>query len=537
MKIERLFTYCLLAGTICFASCDNEVATDAISKNGISLPEGVYPLNFTVAPKDAIPQTRVAENPDNSKNMLWIANTDKIGVRIGDDGTAGIYTITAADGSSVTAETQAYWQNTNQAYIYGWYPATTVGLPKIMDNNAIDLSNQSVENGGYLQFDFMKAQTSQTYQYNSSEAISLPFQHQMAKVNIKLQDKSNAPSSLEGAAVYILGYKACIFENGTVTPQGDMGDVKTCYDSSSDTYKAMITPQTLTEADNFIKIVLKDNLTYYYRASIELKAGNIYTYTVCVDPKTVTQTINISNDNISVTSLSDGNMILIKGNGTQTAGTINIVLPGEGKNVTIVLSNVNISTNGTPITITGGGTATILLNDEQNILTCTNTYAGLNISGEKTNVIISGPGTLKATGKNGGAAIGANPIDKCGNITIKNAVIEARTICGVMGSGAAIGSGWATQVQSSCGDIIIINSDITASTEPGGYGNGAAIGAGFNGNASCGNISITLKKGQTKDQFLGKLYVGGSQNKVGGGPSGGTCGTISWYQFDGTPIE
>lgn len=54
---------------------------------------------------------------------------------------------------------------------------------------------------------------------------------------------------------------------------------------------------------------------------------------------------------------------------------------------------------------------------------------------------------------------------------------------------------------------------------------GAGIGSGKGG--KCGNITITLKQGDTKEKFLGRMK---GYTKVGAGSNNAQCGTITWHE-------
>lgn len=138
----------------------------------------------------------------------------------------------------------------------------------------------------------------------------------------------------------------------------------------------------------------------------------------------------------------------------------------------------------------------------------------------------------------GGAGIGSAWRSGCGNINIENATIEALG----SGAGAAIGSGR----EGTCGNITIKNSLITAST--GNYFETypSIIGSGggrttLNGTiniAKCGNIKITLKSGQSKDDFLSKLTpLDNRIKKVGEETWWNECGTLTWYDANGNVIK
>lgn len=139
----------------------------------------------------------------------------------------------------------------------------------------------------------------------------------------------------------------------------------------------------------------------------------------------------------------------------------------------------------------------------------------------------------------GGAGIGSALKSSCGNINIKNSTIEAIGTA----AGAAIGSGRG----GNCGNITIENSQITASTTDYYGDQPAIIGAGcgdiYSGNpfdqpyGRCGDIHIKLKSGETKDAFLNGLTPADWADKVGVGKYNSVCGTVTWYNANGTVIE
>lgn len=488
MKIKRLILYCLLpAGILFLTACDNELVTSTAIGNDMSLPPGAYPLRFAAAKEGVTPQARLAENPDDPKSTLWTAHTDQIGVRIGTDGAVGKYTLTAEDGSAMRADQQVYWQNTTDAYVYGWYPATTAS------GTNINLDDQS---GGYLQFDFMHAKTESKVNYQSNQ-ITLPFSHQMAKVNIALKSENN---DLDGATVYVLGNKACTFDKGTVTPQGDKGDIKTYYDNNSKTYKAMIVPYAaaLNEADNFVKIVLKDKSTYYYRETIKLEAGKIYNYTITANYKEL-EAIDANEQTVDITNIDRD--CTITGRGKQP-------LTITGNNVTVTLKDVNIKCTGSKesninvITVNENCTLTLKVEGTQNRLETNwgggivlNKGANIKIIGNDSDISQSALTVVTDQFNSydnscSSVGIGAARGVKCGDIEIKNMTLTVNGASGASdyggtAGGAAIGSSYYGE---GCGDITIDNSTLFATS-----GNrSTAIGLGYRG-SSAGNITIKGK--------------------------------------------
>lgn len=482
MNTRKLIAHCLLllaSAVFLLASCDEGVETDFAAQRGMPLPQGKYPLRFTAIKEGNAVQTRVTESADDPKSTLWTAGTDKIGVSIGTDGAAGQYTITATDGSSMTEVQPVYWQNTNLATIYGWYPATMDGLPKAPDGS-IDLDNQS----DYLQFDFMKAESTKQYQYDSKD-ISLPFKHQMAKMNITLRSTDNL--DLDGATVAIYGYMTCTFDKGTVTPGTSKGYLTACRtDAAKHVYRAMVAPIEQNElGGNFIKVTLKNDKEYYYKSGRRLEKNMLYSYTVDV------REILSPGDAAAMKNIKG--TVTIKGDGSETNNPITIT-----DNATVTLQDVNIKVtttgdvNTTVIRVTKDKELTLKVEGNDNRLEAVS--GGGIVLEDGASIVVEGNGidqsklVVKAgTNTNvqwiinryiyaSTVGIGAACGTTCGNIEIKNLTLEVSGADTKDCGGAAIGTSSTLDTGSTvCGNITITNAYVTATSGS----EAAAIGTGF----------------------------------------------------------
>lgn len=499
MNTRKLIAHCLLllaSAVFLLASCDEGVETDLAAQRGMPLPQGKYPLRFTAIQEGNAVQTRVTESADDPRSTLWTAGTDKIGVSIGTDGAAGQYTITATDGSSMTEVQPVYWQNTNPATIYGWYPATTDGLPKAADGSSIDLDNQSSD---YLKFDFMKAESKQQYQYDSKD-ISLPFKHQMAKMNITLRSTDNL--DLDGATVAIYGYTACTFDKGNVTPGTSKGYL-TAYrtDAVKHVYRAMVAPIEQNElGGNFIKVTLKNGKVYYYKSGRKLEKNMLYSYTVDVRE-------TLSPGNADAMKNIKGT-VTIKGDGSETNNPITIT---DDATVTLQDVNIKVTTTGnvytTVIRVERGKELTLKVEGNDNRLEAVS--GGGIVLEEGASIVVEGDGidhsklVVKAgTNTNSHPSIstyiyastvgiGAACGTTCGNIEIKNLTLEVSGADTENCGGAAIGTSSTPDRGSTvCGNITITNAYVTATSGR----EAAAIGTGFSHSGGSteqvGNITI-----------------------------------------------
>ncbi|MCL1819266.1 MAG: hypothetical protein FWG36_01270 [Oscillospiraceae bacterium] len=138
----------------------------------------------------------------------------------------------------------------------------------------------------------------------------------------------------------------------------------------------------------------------------------------------------------SYTILDGANVIVTGSNG----GSQRYVAVAMGATVTVTLDNasiINTSSYFCPFASLNNTNVTLNLKGN-NILT-----AGLAVPGlwaaEGSSLTINGPGSLTATGGDGGAGIGADEGFANGNITINSGTVEA--IAGGSGNSAAIGRG------------------------------------------------------------------------------------------------
>lgn len=237
-------------------------------------------------------------------------------------------------------------------------------------------------------------------------------------------------------------------------------------------------------------------------------------------------------------TVNEGDDVLIKGNGSQTTGQI--IINGTA---TVTIKYINIKNDNQPPIQVKNGTATIKL-ENSNILESSNA-TGIELSSTSSHVIIEGNGdaSLTVTSNYGNPAIGSDNGGKGGNITIQNANITAKaTNATRRGSAAAIGSASSFGTgKAGIGVITIIRSDVYASVGAALNSPPAVIGTGNTTSNTetnyCEGINITLKTGQTKEQFLSNLKgTYNAQVGVGSSRQGGTntCGPINWYNSDGT---
>ena len=287
------------------------------------------------------------------------------------DGTVKTYNVTpsTADPTSatLTSTDPYYWTNHNNITVTAWWPYTAgETTPPAVKVKANQSTQKDFEGSDLIVAD------GQTVTYGSP---TLRFTHRTARVTIVLTDYT------EGlASVRLTG----------LSTEGDNPAEITPYDKGSNTYTALVAPQSVAAGTTFITCTFTNGKTLVYKMknATDWQAGGEYTYTVSLAAaKDLGYTIE-SNGSYTVTS-ADGLMNIAKlVNGGKS--DINITLDTDidltGKDWTPIGTDYDNSYKGT---FDGGGHTitglTFTTNDE---------YAGLfgwlNRAGTVKNVVMEG---------------------------------------------------------------------------------------------------------------------------------------------------
>ena len=287
------------------------------------------------------------------------------------DGTVKTYDVTpsTADPTSatLTSTDPYYWTSHNDITVTAWWPYTAgETTPPAVKVKANQSTQKDFEGSDLIVAD------GQTVTYGSP---TLRFTHRTARVTIVLTDYT------EGlASVQLTG----------LSTEGDNPDIIVPYDKGSNTYIALVAPQSVAAGTTFITCTFTNGKTFVYKMknAADWQAGGEYTYTVSLAAaKDLGYTIE-SNGSYTVTS-ADGLMNIAKlVNGGKT--DINITLTADidltGKDWTPIGTDYDNSYKGT---FDGGGHTitglTFTTNDE---------YAGLfgwlNRAGTVKNVVMEG---------------------------------------------------------------------------------------------------------------------------------------------------
>ena len=287
------------------------------------------------------------------------------------DGTVKAYDVTpsTADPTSatLTSTDPYYWTNHNDITVTAWWPYTAgETTPPAVKVKANQSTQKDFEGSDLIVAD------GQTVTYGSP---TLRFTHRTARVTIVLTDYT------EGlASVRLTG----------LSTEGDNPAEITPYDKGSNTYTAIVAPQSVAAGTTFITCTFNNGKTFVYKMknATDWQAGGEYTYTVSLAAaKDLGYTIE-SNGSYTVTS-ADGLMNIAKlVNGGKS--DINITLDTDidltGKDWTPIGTDYDNSYKGT---FDGGGHTITGLT-----FTTNDKYAGLfgwlNKAGTVKNVVMEG---------------------------------------------------------------------------------------------------------------------------------------------------
>ena len=287
------------------------------------------------------------------------------------DGTVKAYdvTLTTADPASatLTSTDPHYWTNRKDITVTAWWPYTAgETTPSAVKVKANQSARKDFEGSDLIVAD------GQTVTYGSP---TLRFTHRTARVTIVLTDYT------EGLASVRL--------TGLSTEGGNPAEI-TPYDKGSNTYTALVAPQSVVAGTAFITCTFTNGKTFVYKMknATDWQAGGEYTYTVSLTAaKDPGYTIE-GNGSYTVTS-ADGLMHvadLVNGGKTDINITLDKNIDLTGKDWTPIGTDYDNSYKGT---FDGGGHTitglTFTTNDEFAGL-----FGWLNRAGSVKNVVMEG---------------------------------------------------------------------------------------------------------------------------------------------------
>ena len=419
------------------------------------------------------------------------------------DGTVKTYNVTPSTvdltSATLTSTDPYYWTNHNDITVTAWWPYTAgETTPPAVKVKANQSTQKDFEGSDLIVAD------GQTVTYGSP---TLRFTHRTARVTVVLTDYT------EGlASVQLTG----------LSTEGDNPDIITPYDKGSNTYTAIVAPQSVAAGTTFITCTFTNGKTFVYKMknATDWQAGGEYTYTVSLAAaKDPGYTIE-GNGSYTVTS-ADGLMNvaeLVNGGKTDINITLDKNIDLTGKDWTPIGTSFDNSYTGT---FDGGGhtiTGLTITTKDQFV----GLFGYLNRAGTVKNVVMEGIqitsnhmfgntggvagfswGTIENCSVSGsvsgtkcvGGVVGAQ---KAGSIT---GCSSSATVKGTVDVGGVAGEKWGSMTACYATGNVTLEIDSPKNLSGGGL-------VGFNGGSSVlacyatGNVTST-------GSSTGKVHIGG----------------------------
>ncbi len=378
------------------------------------------------------------------------------------DGTVKTYNVTpsTADPTSatLTSTDPYYWTNHKDITVTAWWPYTAgETTPPAVKVKANQSAQKDFEGSDLIVAD------GQTVTYGSP---TLRFTHRTARVTIVLTDYT------EGlASVQLTG----------LSTEGDNPDIIVPYDKGSNTYTAIVAPQSVAAGTTFITCTFTNGKTFVYKMknATDWQAGGEYTYTVSLAAaKDLGYTIE-SNGSYTVTS-ADGLMNvaeLVNGGKTDINITLDKNIDLTGKDWTPIGTDYDNLYKGT---FDGGGHTitglTVTTNDR-----FVGLFGRLGEAGTVKNVVMEG---IQITsnhmfGNTGGVAGYSDG-------TIENCSVSG-SVSGTLYVGGVVGDQWGASI-TGCSS----SATVKGTRYVGGVAGGTNAGATLTACYATGNVTIEI---------------------------------------------
>ena len=354
----RIRFFALAALALSLAACTQDEAG--------FLPEGAEgtPIVFTATGLNPAATATVGTRAPADGNWTGVQS-----VAVLMDGTVKTYNVTpsTADPTSatLTSTDPYYWTNHNDITVTAWWPYTAgETTPPAVKVKANQSAQKDFEGSDLIVAD------GQTVTYGSP---TLRFTHRTARVTIVLTDNT------EGlASVQLTG----------LSTEGGNPDIIVPYDKGSNTYTAIVAPQSVAAGTAFITCTFTNGKTLVYKMknATDWQAGGEYTYTVSL---ATARGYIIEDDGSYTVYNADGLMNiaeLVNGGKTDINITLDKNIDLTGKAWTPIGTDYDNSYKGT---FDGGGHTitglTFTTNDEFAGL-----FGWLNRAGTVKNVVMEG---------------------------------------------------------------------------------------------------------------------------------------------------
>ena len=391
------------------------------------------------------------------------------------DGTVKAYDVTpsTADPTSatLTSTDPYYWTNHKDITVTAWWPYTAgETTPPAVKVKANQSTQKDFEGSDLIVAD------GQTVTYGSP---TLRFTHRTARVTIVLTDYT------EGlASVRLTG----------LSTEGDNPAEITPYDKGSNTYTAIVAPQSVAAGTTFITCTFTDGKTFVYKMknATDWQAGGEYTYTVSLAAaKDLGYTIE-SDGSYTVTS-ADGLMHvadLVNGGKTDINITLDKNIDLTGKGWTPIGTSFDNSYKGT---FDGGGHTitglTVTTNDQ-----FVGLFGYLNRAGTVKNVVMEG---IQITSNHGSSQAGG--VVGFSRGTIENCSVSG-SVSGTVYVGGVVGAQWEGSI-TGCSSSATVKGMVHVGGVVGQTNGGATLTACY----ATGNVTLEI---DPKKNIAGGSLVG-----------------------------
>ena len=358
MKRTIIHTSAAIALLLGIAACTQDEAG--------FLPEGAEGTSIVFTATGLNPAATAIANTRSTVDGDW-EGVQSVAVLM--DGTVKAYDVTpsTADPTSatLTSTDPYYWTNHNDITVTAWWPYTAgETTPSAVKVKANQSARKDFEGSDLIVAD------GQTVTYGNP---TLRFTHRTARVTIVLTDYT------EGlASVRLTG----------LSTEGDNPAEITPYDKGSNTYTAIVAPQSVAAGTTFITCTFTNGKTFVYKMknATDWQAGGEYTYTVSL---AAARGYIIEDDGSYTVTSADGLMNiaeLVNGGKTDINITLDKNIDLTGKGWTPIGTSFDNSYKGT---FDGGGHTitglTVTTNDQ-----FVGLFGYLNRAGMVKNVVMEG---------------------------------------------------------------------------------------------------------------------------------------------------
>lgn len=395
------------------------------------------------------------------------------------DGTVKTYNVTpsTADPTSatLTSTDPYYWTNHNDITVTAWWPYTAgETTPPAVKVKANQSAQKDFEGSDLIVAD------GQTVTYGSP---TLRFTHRTARVTIVLTDNT------EGlASVQLTG----------LSTEGGNPDIIVPYDKGSNTYTAIVAPQSVAAGTAFITCTFTNGKTLVYKMknATDWQAGGEYTYTVSL---ATARGYIIEDDGSYTVYNADGLMNiaeLVNGGKTDINITLDKNIDLTGKGWTPIGTSFKNSYTGT---FDGGGHTitglTVTTNDK---------YAGLfgyiGNAGTVKNVVMEG---VLITSNNGSSQAGG--VAGFSRGTIENCSVSG-SVSGTVYVGGVVGAQWGGSI-TGCSSSATVKGMVDVGGVAGQTNSNATMTACY----ATGNVTLEIASQNNIDVGGAVGFNGGSR--------------------------